>query len=185
MNLPLCVRVEAKDKDSVESLKIDKWKLIGRLLTYTGIMHKGDLVSDARFAVSEEDKKYAWKLSSEIQWSSRLFRDGRQALGYRANDKRISIAHQYGRLVVCDGGFLCINPLENGFAIDLIGVTEKARGSGKAKRMIRFARNAIDKVGPMWVKAGTYDDNNSARVLYQNLGMKVFQEHFIFHKEPA
>lgn len=184
MNSPLCVRVDAKDKDSAESLKIDKWKLIGRMLTYTGIMHKGELVADARFAVSEDDKKYAWKLSSEIQWSSRLFRDGRIALGHRSNDKRIAVAYQFGRLVICDGGFLCVAPMENGFIIDLIGVTERARGSGKAKRMIRFARNAIDKTGPLWIQAGTYDDNTSARLLYQNLGMKIFQEHFIFHKEP-
>lgn len=182
MPSPLCVKIEASDKDSGKSLLEDGWRQIGCLLTYRGVITKTEEVSDVWRGTGKHDNALAHTLAANIPWSSRLFKDRRDALGLTKIDSEITWAYRQKRLYVSENGFLVVKHEEHGFRIGLIGVLPTHQKSKQATKLIRFARNDIDKTGPMWIIAGTYQDNQGARKLYASLGMEVVKSELIFHK---
>ena len=117
------------------------------------------------------DRDIASTTANEIKadWAGGFF------AGVRGN--RMVVAERRGDIV----GFMLLIDDENSTIIDLVAVSEQARGKGIAADMIGFS---IDKeaLGVMRIRVGTQAENLPAVGLYTSMGFQPVAKQLTFHR---
>ena len=117
------------------------------------------------------DRDIASTTANEIKadWAGGFF------AGVRGN--RMVVAERRGDIV----GFMLLIDVENSTIIDLIAVSEQARGKGIAADMIGFSVDQI-ALGVMRIRVGTQAENLPAVSLYSSMGFQPVAKQLTFHR---
>ena len=170
MPLPLCVKVDFRDRQSQQNLLDEGWRGIGELMTWRGrVKH----IEDGH--VKEVTGSDVIGLAKQIAWSGRLWSDKKipEKVAWAETEKFLletsDNIHMIGNV-----GFIVSTQTK----IKLIGVHPMVRGAGLAAVMIRATRPEHGE----WLEAGTYLHNEAAQRLYSGLGMRHEKRQAVFHK---
>jgi len=121
------------------------------------------------FSRFHQDPLIPGKIADDLkaEWAGNFFRG-------RRGDAMV-VAEQHGRVA----GFLQLLQSSKALVIDLLAVDRQARGSGLAEAMIRFAGSHFPLCDVL--RVGTQAANIPAARLYEKLGFRLRQAHYVFH----
>jgi len=160
------VRIESEDCRSRLALLGEGWRQVGVLVTYRGSIYRN---SDRRVKLCRGIDVI--EIADEIRWTGRLWRDPRISSKKAWSEtmrfiEKSPLVYRIGHaaFIIADDG-----------RVKLIGVHPVARGLGLGRILMRDCFDGQ-------VTAGTYDDNDGARRLYESLQMRAIKFQTVFHK---
>lgn len=181
MPLPLCVRVDADDANSAQSLANDGWRQIEVLETWRQSRRRAWRVMK-NYPVRAADKgDIPWiaELAASSFTHDRMHRDTTVPRDLADAAKRAWVEQTELPIWVPENGDLAFLILRRGI-IDLLCVHKDQRWQGIGGKLIKAVMGKLLPHGLL--QAGTQDTNTAAQRLYASLGMAVVRRQTSWHK---
>ena len=180
MNLPACVRIEADDFRSRESLLKDGWEEVEILETWQRVIGSEDF--ECGLITHVWNDEFVKRLAYEGGEHNRICvsRGAKETRKYFNEWIDRAIVNRQPFSVIYPAGFIILR--EDG-AIDLLRVESGTSQQGVGTKLVNRAMIYFRDRGIRTIRAGTQAHNEPAQRFYSKLGFTVVKRERTFHKD--